>query len=319
MLTTHALPFAQRRPQLLASVSKDGTVRRGALWVLLQQSAHLARAAFADSRLEREDRDVRGLAGFAYGHLGGVSGTAAVYAPSTSTVAHVVLHRRTGLLSSLAQAAARFWNGSCRSRCVPMSCLQARGDLRLFAGAQALAAGTTVAATAAAPSSDATAFPASPAGHGSRVDSLVALAGGRVASKSGDGRVIVWDVATKAQAAAFRVPGCTPGSARGRLGSNPDGSVLLAGGAAGELHAFDSATGSKLATLTTGKVWLLASLLHMHGADAARHAQVRAPVLACAATGDCSTVLGVVGPGWIARWETIVAGAAVEAADDGDD
>jgi WD40 repeat protein len=119
---------------------------------------------------------------------------------------------------------------------------------------QALAADTAVAATAAAPSSDAAAFPTTPAGHGSRVDSLVALPGGRVASKSGDGRVIVWDVATKAQAATFRVPGCTAGSAKGRLGATPDGAVLLAGGAAGELHAFDPASGSKLATLTTGKV-----------------------------------------------------------------
>jgi len=30
--------------------------------------------------------------------------------------------------------------------------------------------------------------------------------------------------------------------------------VLLAGGAPGELHVFDSSTGSKLATLTSGKV-----------------------------------------------------------------
>jgi WD40 repeat protein len=123
----------------------------------------------------------------------------------------------------------------------------------LFCSAQALAPDAAV-ATAAAPSSDAAAFPTSPAGHGCRVDSLVALPSGRVASKAGDGRVIVWDVATKAQAATFRVPGCTVGSSRGRLGSTPDGCVLLAGGAAGELHAFDSATGSKLATLTTGKV-----------------------------------------------------------------
>ena len=119
---------------------------------------------------------------------------------------------------------------------------------------QALAADAAVAATAAAPSSDAASFPTSPAGHGARVDSLIALPGGRVASKSGDGRVIVWDVASKAQATSFRVPGCTAGSSRGRLGSTPDGAVLLAGGAPGELHAFDSATGSKLATLSTGKV-----------------------------------------------------------------
>lgn len=120
---------------------------------------------------------------------------------------------------------------------------------------QALAADCAVAAIAAAPSSDAAAFPTTPAGHGSRVDSLVALPGGRVASKSGDGRGIVWDVATKAQSAVFRVPGCTATtSSRGRLGATPDGAVLLAGGAPGELHAFDSASGTKIATLTTGKV-----------------------------------------------------------------
>ena len=55
------------------------------------------------------------------------------------------------------------------------------------------------------------------------------------------------------------------------------------------------------------------------GADAVSCTQVRAPVLSCAASDDCSTVLGIVGPGWIARWETIAAGAAVEMAEDGDE
>jgi hypothetical protein len=64
---------------------------------------------------------------------------------------------------------------------------------------------------------------------------------------------------------------------------------------------------------------LLVHLPRLRGADGVWHPQVRAPVLACAATDDCSTVLGIAGPGWVARWETIVAGAAAEAAEDGDE
>jgi hypothetical protein len=63
----------------------------------------------------------------------------------------------------------------------------------------------------------------------------------------------------------------------------------------------------------------LTPLSRLYGAHFALCPQVRAPVLACAATNDCSTVLGIVGPGWVARWETISAAAAAEAADDGDD
>ena len=105
--------------------------------------------------------------------------------------------------------------------------------------------------------SAAVAFPSAPAAaHGCRVDCVRVLPRGRLASKSADGRVIVWDTASgaKTQAASFRVPGCAAGdAARGRVGTTTDGDVLVAGSAAGDAYAYDTTTGAKLAMFSTGK------------------------------------------------------------------
>jgi hypothetical protein len=84
------------------------------------------------------------------------------------------------------------------------------------------------------------------------------LRGGRVASKSADGRVVVWDAAGGAaaarQLAGWKVPGCSAGDkVHGRFGATPDGAVLVAGSASGEVFAFDAASGAKLSQFTSGK------------------------------------------------------------------
>ena len=153
------------------------------------------------------------------------------------------------------------------------------------------------------------------------------LSGGRLATKSADGRIIVWDLsaAAKTQLASWKVPGCAAGDgARGRFGTTCDGNVLVAGSTGGDVFAYDAATGEKLATFSTGKARHLAWIcLHSPGkqqvCDTCLCSQVRAPVLACAVTDDCRNVLAVFGAGLIARWEVISAapaGSAIMAGED---
>ena len=207
----------------------------------------------AGSRLEREDRNMPGYADFAHRHHGDFPGASARLKCAFVSLTPQVQPDGAAIFVGTSSGAILEWKlpAQVRKRRIVVVVSE---RLTIVGSEQALRSDAAPATSAAASSSDCIAFPTSPAGHGSRVDSLVSLPGGRVASKSGDGRVIVWDIATKAQAAALRVPGCTAGSSRGRLGSSPDGSLLLAGGAPGELHVFDSSTGSKLATLTSGKV-----------------------------------------------------------------
>jgi hypothetical protein len=223
--------------------------------------------------------------------------------------------------SSSAQTRAPCWNGRCPRRCdaalVALVSTPLCADISL--ATQALQPPVaSAAAPAPCPASAATPFPTTPAAHTHRVDSVIALHGGAVASKSADGRVVVWDAASKAQRATWRVPGCTAAeNARGRVGASPDGTVLVAGNATGEVFAFDTANGNKLTALSTGKVrcagWHHATCTS--GPDALL-AQARAPVLACAVTDDCRTVLATFGVGVVARFELITVATAAVAADD---
>lgn len=174
----------------------------------------------------------------------------------------------------------------------------------------AAAAGGGSTAPPAEPVSAAPPFPTQPAGtgHSCRVDSVLALPGSRVATKSADGRVVVWATSRDAagalsarQTTTLRVPGCAAGDgARGRLGATRDGGVLVGGSSTGDVFAFDAATGERLAAFNTGKV--------------------RAHVAAAAVTLDGRNVLAAVGNGIVARWELIDAAPAGAApAGDADD
>ena len=156
------------------------------------------------------------------------------------------------------------------------------------------------------------------------MDCVSVLPGSRLASKSADGRVIVWDLSSgdKTQLTAWKVPGCAAGDgARGRFGTTADGDVLVVGSAAGDAFAYDTTNGAKMATFSTGKV--CAAHVFARFCRPCVHVsiscQVRAPVQACAVTNDCRNVLAVFGTGLIARWELITAGNAAAAADAADD
>jgi hypothetical protein len=129
------------------------------------------------------------------------------------------------------------------------------------------------------------AWPATP--HpASRIDSLLPLPGGRVASRSADARVSLWGASTpRALLHSFRLPGAALGDAlRGRLGASADGAILFAGATADGVLAFDAATGVRLAALPTGRA--------------------RAPVATAVPALDGRTVLAAVGA-VICRWELV--------------
>lgn len=132
-----------------------------------------------------------------------------------------------------------------------------------------------------------TSFPSSAKcpGHSHRVDSLMALAGARLASKSSDGRVIVWSLAdgARSQLAAWRAPAADKGNSH--IGSTADGAVLVVGSNSGDVLAYDSADGTLLTRLSATKF--------------------RTPVLSCAVAQDCRTVVATYSGGIIGRWEVV--------------
>ena len=127
--------------------------------------------------------------------------------------------------------------------------------------------------------------------HTQRVDVLLSLAGSRLASKSSDGKVIIWSVPTGGEAqqlASWRV---VAADKVGRaLAATSDGAVLVTGNNCGEVLAY-SAEGSLLARLSPGKI--------------------RTPVLSCAVASDCRTVLAAYAGGIISRWEVVEQDATV--------
>ena len=153
-----------------------------------------------------------------------------------------------------------------------------------------------------ASAAEGTPFPSGSAehpGHSHRVDALRALPGSRLVSKGGDGRVIVWAVGEGAprQLSSWRVPSAD--KAGRSFGATSDGGVLVLGSNTGDVLAY-SAEGRLLARLSPGKI--------------------RTPVLGCAVSDDCRTVLASYTAGIVARWEIVTvdddASAAVDDAED---
>ena len=138
---------------------------------------------------------------------------------------------------------------------------------------------------------------ASTPGHSHRVDALRLLPDAQLASKSADGRVIIWalgKVEGLQQLASWKTD-----KAGRALGVTADGQVIVVGSQGGDVFAY-SRLGEQLARFSPGKI--------------------RTPVLSCAVADDCSSVLASYAGGIIARWEIISGGddTADEAADGGD-
>ncbi|CAK0786987.1 hypothetical protein CVIRNUC_010203 [Coccomyxa viridis] len=122
--------------------------------------------------------------------------------------------------------------------------------------------------------------------HWEAVDSLRFLAGGRLASKSLDGRMLVWDTAQRLQLASWKVPGCSARGGRGEAGgfaATSSGGHICAGNSSGDVRVYDTHTGKQVALVSPIKV--------------------TGPVLACALSDDCRHLLAAVGNGYVFRYE----------------
>ncbi|EFN59527.1 expressed protein [Chlorella variabilis] len=140
--------------------------------------------------------------------------------------------------------------------------------------------------------------------HSDTIDCMRFLPGGRLATKSCDGRMFVWRLSTGSSssdpssgsgqssvpqlevAATWKVPNCNGGSgwqSRCQFGSTADGRYITAGNSKGDCYVFDSESGDRVAHVSS--------------------IRVLAPVRACGLSDDCRHLLAVLGKGFIFRFE----------------
>mmetsp|Transcript_2408 Transcript_2408/g.7216 ORF Transcript_2408/g.7216 Transcript_2408/m.7216 type:complete len:406 (-) Transcript_2408:1578-2795(-) len=117
-------------------------------------------------------------------------------------------------------------------------------------------------------------------GHSEAIDGLVFLGVQRLASRSVDGVLCVWDWEERSLLTSWRIPSHGPGCG---LSATSDGDFLCAGNARGTAFVFDACTGSRLVALASEKV--------------------QAPVAACAISDDCCYVMAAAGNGFVLRYE----------------
>ncbi|CAD7695729.1 unnamed protein product [Ostreobium quekettii] len=118
------------------------------------------------------------------------------------------------------------------------------------------------------------------------MDCLLLLPGDRLAGKSLDGHVHVWDFEGKTTMAMFKVPdsglGMTPGS-HIRMSSSKDGDLLCIGNISGTIYIHDTNTGDRVISLSTTKC--------------------SSPVWSCAVSEHGDHVLASIGNSTILRYE----------------
>ena len=123
-------------------------------------------------------------------------------------------------------------------------------------------------------------------GHSESIDCLSFLPDNRLATKSTDGRMFVWDVSTAEQKAAWKIPGCNGlggFTSRCQFSATADGKYISVGNASGDCYVYDTETGKREAHVSVIKV--------------------SAPVRACALSQDCRHLVAAVGNGFLFRFE----------------
>ncbi|KAK9807273.1 hypothetical protein WJX73_006418 [Symbiochloris irregularis] len=128
--------------------------------------------------------------------------------------------------------------------------------------------------------------------HGDTVDCLRFLPGGRLASKSGDGTMNVWDFDARSVISSWKVPSGGMG-ARCAFGSTADGRFICVGNSQGHVYIYDSSSGARMTHVAPGKV--------------------SAPVRACGLSQDCRHLLVAMGQGFIFRHEACIPAPKAEA------
>lgn len=122
---------------------------------------------------------------------------------------------------------------------------------------------------------------------GVAVDCMRFLPGDRLAVKSSDGRMNIWNFGSQLHLATWWIPGVhAPKSGHGArcaFGSTPDGAYLCAGNSAGDVYVFDASSGYRVAHVSAIKV--------------------TGPVRSCGLSDDCRHLLAVVGNGFLFRFQ----------------
>eukprot|EP00873_Tetraselmis_striata_P035696 jgi/Tetstr1/455960/TSEL_042741.t1 len=123
------------------------------------------------------------------------------------------------------------------------------------------------------------------AAHEGMVDCVAFLGNGRLATKSVEGRMHVWDMTARTAVASWRVPSCSlaADASRSRFGADPDGAFITVGNAHGDLYIYDAASGARMAYY--------------------EHLKVSAPMKAAAVAASGYHVLTVLGNGFIFRYQ----------------
>lgn len=122
--------------------------------------------------------------------------------------------------------------------------------------------------------------------HTETIDCMRFLTPERLATKSVDGRMCIWDMAARRQLSTWKVPSCSVGggwSSRCQFGATPDGAYICVGNTTGDVYVYDSSDGKRMSHVAPIKV--------------------SAPVRACGLSPDCRHLLAVIGNGFIFRFE----------------
>ena len=123
-------------------------------------------------------------------------------------------------------------------------------------------------------------------GHSESVDCISFLPDNRLATKSTDGRMFVWDTTTQEQKTAWKVPGCNGlggFTSRCQFTATADGKYISVGNASGDCYVYDTESGKREAHVSAIKV--------------------SAPVRACALSQDCRHLVAAIGNGFLFRFE----------------
>lgn len=134
-------------------------------------------------------------------------------------------------------------------------------------------------------------------GHTDPIDCLRFLPNNRIATKSSDGRMFVWSLASGEQLAAWKVPGSNQFSIRCRFSTTADGKYVSVGNGTGDCYVYDSETGKREAHVSA--------------------IRVSAPVRACALSEDCRHLVAAVGKGFVFRFEYLAGGKNKDGEDSG--
>eukprot|EP00241_Pyramimonas_parkeae_P007938 CAMPEP_0114229422 /NCGR_PEP_ID=MMETSP0058-20121206/2896_1 /TAXON_ID=36894 /ORGANISM="Pyramimonas parkeae, CCMP726" /LENGTH=175 /DNA_ID=CAMNT_0001340491 /DNA_START=1423 /DNA_END=1950 /DNA_ORIENTATION=+ len=122
--------------------------------------------------------------------------------------------------------------------------------------------------------------------HGGAIDCIRTLQGNRLATKSSDGWLCIWEQSSMDRLVVIKIPGCAVGSEPSLFGSTSCGDFVVVGNATGDVYVYDTVLGTMVCQKKTGRI---------------KHTSL----CAVGISDDCKHVLCTYGSGYIWRYEYI--------------